>query len=102
MNDDRSEPARQIGHVAATSATVFVVFIVLYLTGFVVALKLGPGLTPPVSTVLEVVYWPFVKCHDEDIEPIKSAIEWLRHAPRPPPGNGQTMTVPAAPPLPAR
>ena len=101
MSDKPSETPRKRRHVLARVAIVFVVLIALYLTGFVVAVKLGPGLSPPGSTVLEVVYWPLIKCDESDLEPFNSVIEWLRHGRRQtPPANGKTMTVPAAPPRP--
>jgi len=93
MNDNQPDKPR---HIVATVAIVFVVFIALYLTGFVAASKLGPGLRPPVSTVLEFVYWPLLKCDQDNIEPFNTVIEWLRHGPPPLPGTGKTMTVPGA------
>lgn len=99
MSDDKILKAR---HVAAKVAISFVAFVALYLTGFVVAVKLGPGLSPPISTVLSVVYWPLIKCDENNIEPFNGIIEWLRHGPKPPSGSGKTMTTPSAPALPSR
>ncbi len=100
MSDDNPRKAR---HVAVKVTIFFVAFVALYLTGFVVAVKLGPGLSPPISTVLEIVYWPLIKADENNIEPFNSAIEWLRHGRRqPPPANGKTKTVPSAPPRPAQ
>ena len=60
-------------------ATIIVVALVaLYLIGFVVAVKLGPGLTPPVTSVLDVVYWPLIWCDRNNVEPFKTVIRWLR------------------------
>lgn len=92
------ENPRKAGHVVIKVALFFVVFAALYLTGFVVAVKLGPGLSPPISTVLSVVYWPLIKADESNIEPFHSAIERLRHGPKPPSGGGKTMTTPSAPP----
>ena len=99
MSDDNPRKARRI---VIKVALFFVVFAALYLTGFVVAVKLGPGLSPPISTVLSVVYWPLIKADENNIEPFNSAIEWLRHGPKPQSGSGKTMTTPSAPPLPSR
>ncbi len=99
MSDDNPRKSR---HVVMKVAIFFVVFVALYLTGFVVAVKLGPGLSPPISTVLEFVYWPLIKADENNIEPFNSAIEWLRHGPKPPPANGKTMTTPSAPASPSR
>ena len=95
MSDDKNPKPR---HIVAKVAIFFLIFIALYLTGFVVAVKLGPGLSPPVTTVLSVAYWPLIKCDENNIEPFNSAIERLRHErPQPPPVKGKTKTVPAAP-----
>jgi len=75
MSENHTEESR---HVGVKVAIFFVAFVALYLLGFVVAVKLGPGLSPPVSTVLEIVYWPLIKCDENNIEPFNSAIEWLR------------------------
>ena len=96
MSDDKAR------RIVIKVALYFVVFAALYLTGFVVAVKLGPGLSPPISTVLSVVYWPLIKADENNIEPFNSAIEWLRHGPKPPSGSGKTMTTPSAPPPPSR
>ena len=70
---------RKTSRIFAVAAAVVVGLIVFYLIGFVVAVQVGPALKPPVSTVLDVVYWPLIKCDQNDIEPFHSAIEWLRH-----------------------
>ena len=97
MSDSKSNYPHKARHVVVKVAIFFLIFIALYLTGFVVAVKLGPGLSPPISTVLSIVYWPLIKCDENNIEPFNSAIEWLRHGPKPPPGSGKTMTVPSIP-----
>ena len=79
MSDNKSNKTRKARHVVVRVSIFFLIFIALYLTGFVVAVKLGPGLSPPFSTLLSVIYWPLIKCDESDIEPINSAIEWLRH-----------------------
>jgi hypothetical protein len=79
MTDKPDDNPRKARHVVAKVAIFFLIFIALYLTGFVMAVKLGPGLSPPISTVLSVVYWPLIKCDENNIEPFNSAIEWLRH-----------------------
>ena len=81
MSDEKTDKPRKARHVVAKVAIFFVAFVALYLTGFVVAVKLGPGMGPPVSTVLSVVYWPLIQCDENNIEPFNSAIEWLRHGP---------------------
>jgi len=44
MNDNQPDKPRRTRHLVASVAIVFVVFIALYLTGFVAASKVGPGL----------------------------------------------------------
>ena len=98
MSDNQSKKPHKPPHVAVTGCIVFVAFTALYLIGFVVAVKLGPSMNEPASTVLSIVYSPLIKCDDNNIEPFNSAIEWLRHWRRQTqPANGKTMTVPAAP-----
>lgn len=58
MSDENLRKAR---HIVIQVGLFCVVFAALYLTGFAVAVKLGPGLSPPISTVLEFVYWPLIK-----------------------------------------
>jgi hypothetical protein len=81
MRDKHTDEPHKTRHVVATVAFLFFVFLALYLAGFAVAVNLGPGLMPPVSTVLEFLYWPLLKCDENNIEPINSAIEWVRHRP---------------------
>lgn len=103
MSDKSTDHPRQTSRRVAVGAIGVVAFVILYLIGFLVASALGPGLKPPVSSVLEVVYWPLIKCDENNIEPFHSAIEWLRHGRRqPPPGSGKTMTTPSAPAPPSR
>lgn len=68
------------GRQAAASVTVVfaVAAISIYLAGFALAVELGPGLMPPVSTVLEYIYWPLVMADQNNIEPFNTAIQWLR------------------------
>ena len=72
ISDNQTDKPRKTRHIIATVAVLFFVFIVLYLTGFAVAVKLGPGLLPPVSTVLEYLYWPLIKYDANNIEPFNS------------------------------
>lgn len=97
MSDDPKRNRFKTRRLVAMVAIAFFVLIALYLTGFVVALTVGPGLSPPVTNVLSVVYWPLIKADENNIEPFNSIIEWLRHGPKPPPAGGEKMTTPAAP-----
>jgi len=47
MSDDPKHNPSQTRRRAATVAIAFFSLITLYLTGFVVALTVGPGLSPP-------------------------------------------------------
>jgi hypothetical protein len=103
MSANQTDNPRQSGRVIARSVIRFVVVIALYLGGFVVASHFGPALRPPISTVLEFVYVPLLKCDQTDIEPFNSVIEWLRHGSRQrPSGSGRTMTKPSGPAQPSR
>ena len=97
MSDDPKQNPSKTRRRVAMMAIAFFVLIALYLAGFVVALKLGPGLSAPVANVLSVVYWPLIKADENNIEPFNGIIEWLKHGPKPPPASGEKMTTPAAP-----
>ena len=97
MSDDPKHNHFKTRRRGAMAAIAFFVLIALYLTGFVVAPTVGPGLSPPVSNVLSVIYWPLIKADENNIETFKSIIQWLRHGPKPPPASGEKMTTPAAP-----
>jgi len=79
MSDDNPRKAR---HVVITVALCFVVFAALYLSGFVVAVKLGPGLSPPISTVLSIVYWPLIAADENNALMLENHSKIRKNPPR--------------------
>jgi hypothetical protein len=79
MRDSQTENSYKPGHVIVRAGIGCVVLIALYLAGFIVTSYFGPALRPPASAMLEFVYWPLLKCDQNDIEPFNSVIEWMRH-----------------------
>jgi hypothetical protein len=72
------ETERKKSRIVIRVIIILFALVAVYLIGFVIAVQFGPALKPPVSTVLEFVYWPLIKCDQDNIKPFSTVIRLLK------------------------